>query len=193
MNSQEYARQFQEKFELYLLALVFTLLGLAVQTAKFGSSDLADTVELLGWASLLCSGVIGLLRLEWVPVAHKNHGNRVQIEEQRDYLVQRANAGMNLHPVVDQPEPVPTQQLVDDRNAEIQRSLAREAEIETSISRKYRFHKWLFILGLFFLVAARGYPVASGLVKRHLTPHCSGLPTAAAELENYVSAGITHA
>ena len=36
----DYSRQLQEKFELYLLALIFTLLGLAVQTAKFdGLSD----------------------------------------------------------------------------------------------------------------------------------------------------------
>src|SRR5688572_20620227 len=47
----------QEKFEFYLLALIFTILGLAVQTAKFGSHVVADALELCSWAALLISGL----------------------------------------------------------------------------------------------------------------------------------------
>jgi hypothetical protein len=38
----EYSRQLQKKLACYLLALVFMLLGLAVQTAKFGSNPIVD-------------------------------------------------------------------------------------------------------------------------------------------------------
>ena len=60
MDNIEYSRQLQEKFELYLLALTFTLLGLAVQTAKFGSFRMADALEILGWIALAISGLSGL-------------------------------------------------------------------------------------------------------------------------------------
>ncbi len=66
-NTREYARQLQEKFELYLLGLIFTLLALAVQTAKFGAAPCADGLEVAGWVSLLISGLVGLSRMEGVP------------------------------------------------------------------------------------------------------------------------------
>ena len=39
------AQQTQEKFEFYLLSLVFTLLGLAVQSASFGTYLTKDGLQ----------------------------------------------------------------------------------------------------------------------------------------------------
>lgn len=168
MNAKEYSRQLQEKFELYLLALVFTILGLAVQTANFGFSDIADTLELFGWLFLLTSGVMGLSRLEWLPVAHNTYGARKEIEAERDALVQQAEAGVVLYPVIDQPAPAPIQRLIDDRNAAIAKSKKREERLEKATLRKYGIHKWCFVIGVALLVSSRGYPAASNLVDRHL-------------------------
>ncbi len=66
-SNQEAAQRLQEKFSFYVIALTFTILGLAVQTAEFGISRISDSVELLGWIFLLTSGLTGLSRLEWTP------------------------------------------------------------------------------------------------------------------------------
>jgi len=63
------ANDIQEKFELYLVGLIFTILALSVQTSSFGTCRIADALELAGWAALLFSDISGLLRLEVVPVA----------------------------------------------------------------------------------------------------------------------------
>lgn len=67
-NLEAKAMDIQEKFELYLVSLTFTLLALSVQTASFGKYPTADVLEILGWALLLISGIIGIFRLQYVPV-----------------------------------------------------------------------------------------------------------------------------
>src|ERR1700675_3517520 len=70
-----------EKFELYTISLVFTLLALSVQTAKFGDSYIADSSELLGWVTLLISGIFGLWRMELKPMALSNLERKHGVEK----------------------------------------------------------------------------------------------------------------
>lgn len=41
------AQRIQEKFDAYLLGLIFTVLGLSIQTAKFGALPWADVLEII--------------------------------------------------------------------------------------------------------------------------------------------------
>lgn len=177
MSSEEYSRQLQEKFEFYLLALVFTILGLAIQTAKFGVSDLGDVLELFGWVLLLASGITGLSRLEWLPVAHANNGKLKTFERQRDELQQLADAGVTTHPVEDRPDPVPIDEVIRSRDLLIAKGKKELERIERATLLKYSWHKWTFVVALLVLAVARGYPAASTLAERHLTLRSSGTST----------------
>ena len=64
-------QRFQEKFEFYLVALAFAILGLAAQTAEFGNFVWADLAELAAWGALLLSGLTGVARLEDIPHIYK--------------------------------------------------------------------------------------------------------------------------
>jgi hypothetical protein len=170
----EYSRQLQEKFELYLLGLTFTLLGLAVQTAKFGTYQHADILELLGWLALLISGLIGLSRLEWLPVAYKTNSHLVDIKTEHVSLIAANEQGIKGVLVIDQPGPADIQVLIADRVNAIKKVEARVSALEKSILRKYTAHKWIFVLGLTLLVMARGYSPTASIVSRHLTTPSSG-------------------
>lgn len=89
----EVAQRIQEKFEFYLLALTFTLVGLAIQTATFGTHVGADVAELVGWFLLLVSGIFGLSRMEWTPVIHDLESKRYEKEESTTFFKRKALAG----------------------------------------------------------------------------------------------------
>ena len=65
------AIRIQEKFEFYFLSLTFVILGLSIQTSKFGVHAISDGLELLGWISLFVSGMAGLSRMRGAPFLYK--------------------------------------------------------------------------------------------------------------------------
>lgn len=182
MEDIEYSRQLQERFELYLLALTFTLLGLAVQTAKFGPYKAADALEILGWVSLATSGFAGLLRMEWVPVVIKTHSQLKPIRTEKTQFEQAAAAGVTEVPVVGVERPVPLESLIENRTTAIAAVDARLEKIERGILRKYTLHKWLFALGIVLLIAARAYaPVTAIFAGQTATAEaCAAQTTGAA-------------
>jgi hypothetical protein len=59
----ELAQRYQEKFAFYVIALTFTILGLAIQTASFDENTLSGALEIVAWFLLLISGLAGLYRI----------------------------------------------------------------------------------------------------------------------------------
>lgn len=55
------------KFEFYFVALIFTILGLALQTASLEeASTVVVVVEVTSWALLVLSGLVGLSKVKWL-------------------------------------------------------------------------------------------------------------------------------
>src|SRR6266700_3954403 len=55
--------EMRQRYELYFVTLIFTLAGLAIQTAKPYSTTCLVWFEIGAWVSLILSGLIGLWRL----------------------------------------------------------------------------------------------------------------------------------
>lgn len=67
----DFTQKFQQQFEFYFTGLVFTLLGLAVQTGKPTHHIWASYFEFGGWVSLMACGFVSLHRLWMVPTLIK--------------------------------------------------------------------------------------------------------------------------
>jgi len=188
MSDLEHSRELQEKFELYLLALIFTILGLAIQTAKLGINRASDVLEVLGWLSLMVSGLTGLSRLEWVPVALKTGSQLQDIRNERKRLADAAEGGMQWVPVVDQPEPANINDLIADRDNAIGKAQSHIDKMEQRIQLKYGIHKWSFVIGLVLLFMARAYgPVFEVFSRPATTPSCATAAVGTTASNAYVS------
>ena len=58
LSNLEFAREIRFKFDLYFLGLIFTILGLSIQTAKFEYSLRYNLVEIVSWSLLLLSALL---------------------------------------------------------------------------------------------------------------------------------------
>ncbi|MBN1505420.1 MAG: hypothetical protein JW955_01170 [Sedimentisphaerales bacterium] len=150
-KNEEHAVQTQQKFEFYFLGLVFTVLGLCVQTSRF-SSGIQAFCEICAWGAFLVSGLAGLSRMEWVPVSFKLDSD----QNKQKTLVQRALQGESF---MDESgrrlSPADVQERVRKADEDMNQRGRVMARIEHKHAVKYLLHKWLFVAGLALLITSR--------------------------------------
>ena len=154
-----------EKYEFYFLGLTFTLLGLAVQTFKPTTVLSADVVEIGGWLCLLVSGLLGMSKIEWIPVILHVKNRQSYLEEAQGGLQKAESFNLSVRDSQ-------SGQFVN--VAEVSAVAAKSlAEVATQGSRlerwyeiKYRWQKACFLIGLVALVLARAQGVILRLVER---------------------------
>ena len=162
----EIALRRQEKFETYLVGLVFTLLALSVQTASFGVSLAADVLELLSWVLLFVAGLAGLSRMEWIPELYRLASYRVEKEERVRSVKTAMLHGSREVLVVPTGKTVPASEYAARDADAVAKIAAREKELEKVQLGKYRILKWCFAGALAFLIVGRGWLPLLGVVER---------------------------
>lgn len=164
-NEHAIAQQTQEKFELYLLSLVFTLLALAIQTAIFGPSIAKSILELFAWLCLLISGLAGLWRLQWVPVHRVQMANRRSIEGEIFKLKELQIQGQTELLVLESGTRQPISERLVHRNAAVASYYPLLAKQERRIFIAYNIHQYSFVLGLIAAIMARGFEPGLAVAK----------------------------
>jgi hypothetical protein len=157
LNS-EHAHRLQEKFDFYSLALTFAILGLSVQTFKLGRGKASDVAELLGWALLLGSGLIGLVRLSWQPQVFRIYSESTENENTVKATSMYATESDAAR--IFGEERVTRMLEIRSRAEKAALGLKEKAEeLEEDGMRKYRRQRNLFVAGLVALMISRGLPV----------------------------------
>lgn len=152
------AREGQEKFDFYLISLVFTLLALSVQTAKFGGFTPRDIFELAGWLAFVLSGFAGLSRLEWIPHIRTVLATQQEFEADKFDLAQKILHGQGearIHVLESGAEQTVAQRL-EIRKDGLAKLAPAIGQLERRSNRKYTLHKWAFVLAVICIVIARG-------------------------------------
>ena len=153
------AIRIQEKFEFYFLSLTFVILGLSIQTSKFGAHPIPDSLELLGWISLFVSGTAGLSRMRWAPVLYKVKHEIIKRELYRDEAKRRDSNAETY--VIQAEKELPIGTFIADVSEGVKEVEDQLSNLKTKNNIKYRLHVYGFTVGLLFLMGSRGYqPVA---------------------------------
>lgn len=159
------AQQSQEKYEFYLLSLVFTLLALAVQSANFGENLPKNALELLAWVLFLISGLSGLYRLEWVPVARASMADKRDLEDEVFRMKELQLKGQTELLVLDTGRRQPITERINNRQIGIDALDPKIKQIESRVHAAYDVHKYSFVLGLISVACSRGYEPAAALIQ----------------------------
>lgn len=162
-ENESIAIELQNKYHFYFVGLTFTVLALAVQTAKFGTNAVADRLELAGWTLLAVSAFSGLSHIEWLSPLYNyfsiESGLRRDVSDLKTRKVSHGN--QRIHNLkTNQWESI---------NENIQKAEESLGKIHPKVSRlrnslrlKYRLMKYGFVFGVFFLMAGRGWaPIES--------------------------------
>ncbi len=149
----ELAQKIQQQFDFYFIALIFSILGLSIQKAKFGANVLADSLELAGWTSLLIAGLVGLSRLIWIPVAYKRSSDELQLKNIMD-AVKAKLEGFQLSKT-----PIELENHLKKVEGMYITARNEARDIQKKKITKFRVKKYLFGIGVCCLVLARATPV----------------------------------
>jgi hypothetical protein len=160
-----FAQSSQHTFIQYAIGLTFAVLGLSIQTSHFGSSIIADALEILAWLALLSSGMLGLARWEKVPQIYQMFG----VADVNDTYLSKLRFGkaQGVRDVtsVDTHETEPIDKTLQRVGEEGKKIAAMIEEANAKSSRMYNAQKGLFVSGFILLAAARSaIPVTRMLV-----------------------------
>lgn len=153
----EFSIQTQQKFDFYFLALVFTVLGLSIETSAF-SSTLQSAIEITGWAFFLISGLAGLSRMEWIPGLYASYADL----SDKQFFVKEAKKGRAIEDKSGRTlSPYEIEERIQDKESGIKERNEEMEQIERRGKIKYFLHKWMFVVGLFCLIASRAIGLCS--------------------------------
>ena len=152
----------QEKFEFYFLSLTFIILGLSIQTSKFGSYAISDIFELLAWILFFIAGIAGLSRMRWAPSLYKVKHEIIKREQYRDEAERRALMGEAY--VIQGEEKKTIGDFIADVSHGVKEVEGQLDDLEKKNDLKYWLHVYGFTFGLLFLMVSRAYGPAVSLI-----------------------------
>lgn len=164
-NENAIAQQTQEKFEFYLLSLVFTLLALSIQTAKFGTAIPPDALELSGWLFFIVSGISGLWRMEWTPVIRIKLAQKQSFENDISKLKELQLQGQTELLILENDSKQPIQERIQNYENAINLLSPYITKLERKHFIKYYFHIYGFVLGVLCVASARAYAPALSIYR----------------------------
>jgi hypothetical protein len=154
----------QLKFNFYLVALTFTILGLAIQTASFGANLASDFFELIGWLSLLLAGIAGLQYLEWQPQIFQLQGLKSSQETRLTSLRKAKAQGSGTAHFLDSGQEVAIHEVIKKDEADLGSIEGRIKDVERRSGVGFRIRTVTLPLGLGLLMLSRGLEPATRLV-----------------------------
>ncbi len=147
----------QAKFDFYMVALTFTILGLAIQTGATSVLAAALVFELMAWSLLLISGVAGVSRLASQPHVFQVMGVQAKLEDQVSALEKGILEGRSDVYLAEERSTKPAIQVSDGKRKDLAQVRSRADELVAGASIRYKIHHLCFAAGLFSLAIARGY------------------------------------
>lgn len=150
------ARELSHKYEYYFIALVFTILAFSIQTTEMVNKFAQVWFEIISWVLLMISGLIGLSRLERIPVVYRHQGTLQEIEAK--LLAIKQGVEQELEVADEYGQEYSKDELIRERKSleeQIFKGQIKTKKLDFETITKYRIHKWAFLAGMMSLIISR--------------------------------------
>ena len=150
------AQQSQITFEGYFTGLAFTVLGFALQTARF-SCPIPDALELVGWGLLLVAGLAGLYRAQYMPNLFGVFAQRNRYDAEAADLRQKMHEGMEAVLIAAEKRTVAASDLLKNKEEMVEAAKEVSKGLEKKTSRAFAIRRFSFVAGMISLILSRGF------------------------------------
>jgi hypothetical protein len=151
------AAETETKFQFYVIALIFTILALAIQTSPEIAPKVSRIFELLSWAMLLIAGFLGLAYVERVPLATRllwdQHLVEQELANRKEFDLTAGNDDKYFSSSPNKDTPTNYLQKKKYLNDKQLASITKFRQVAYQVTR------WLMLFGVLLLAFARGYPI----------------------------------
>lgn len=153
-NSQN-ATEIQTKFDFYFVALIFTILGLAIQTTEYNENSVIAAFEIASWIFLLGSGLIAIKRLMWIPVIFHTFSAINKKEKTIEQIKTHIQAGGT--PLYEDDEALDLPSSLKKLKQDVKELEKISNEKNRNGIKLFKLQWTLFILALVFVILSRGF------------------------------------
>jgi hypothetical protein len=151
----DHAIEAQEKFDYYFIALIFSMLGLSIQTAKFSDALWSNAAEWFGWVCLLISGLSGLFRIELTHPQFKLVAKKNALEREEKNLDKLRENGVNSVPVFGSEDLFSVNDLILNKQTAIGKVDKLLGDINRKTGIMLKMKRRLFIAGVILIFLSR--------------------------------------
>jgi hypothetical protein len=150
------AMEIQSKFELYFVTLIFTMLGLAIQTSPLTQNKFAILFEILSWTFFLFAGFAGMYRIVRIPMI-LNVFSRINQREKTLNELNSHGAVNPMQPIITDDGVKNVSEVAEVYRVKISELESRKDSINNTLIALFKLQWWLFILAVISLIMARGF------------------------------------
>lgn len=159
-HSLDASHRIQEKYDFYILALTFTIVGFAIQTQPESFSLIGKIAELLSWLFLILSGITGIFRIEKQYELYQLAHHQYSRSQELVLFKQAQRKGVSEIEYVQAP---PKKSILPVRDEVIEGLQEGIIDVNSRIGKRqfnskilFYLQKSLFLLGLLSIMIARG-------------------------------------
>ena len=150
------AINYQEKYDFYIVSLVFTILAFSIQTSHFEGNILIKISELVAWIALLISGIAGLSMLRDTRFLYKLIALKHKFENKENDFKELLLKGVKEIHILEDSKDHPVDEQIKLAGESVSK-IENKLKVEQSKNKKrYRIQNVFMIMGFSFLIISRG-------------------------------------
>ena len=160
----EISLQYEHKYILFFVALIFSILGLAIETSTPSKNYFQIIFELSGWLFLLLSGILGLVILQESAAYYRFQSENSSLWNELNSLLSQKEMGKENIPWLESSRADevrhimrPIDDVIRDKENSLKQIVSERDTVQKDVVLKINIQGITFTIGIIGLIISRGW------------------------------------